>query len=606
MQHDRIAVIDFGGQYAHLIANKIRRMHVLAEIRQPEDPVSAYRGFKGIVISGSPALASQGEDSGYNKGFFELDIPILGLCFGHQEVAKRYGGRVEHAQREYGFTKMKLCGDSPIFAGLGPEEIVWMSHGDTVTELGEGFAEIGASIDQDGTTHHNAAIANDKLRRYGFQYHPEVDDTEHGDQMLGNFALRVCGCRPTWTMDRYIEEQIAAIGKQAAGRGVFLLASGGVDSTVCAVLIGRALGPDRLHLLHVDNGLMRKGESLKVLEEFKKQGLGNNLHFVDASDKFLLALDGRIEPESKRRMIGETFVRVFEDESRRLNLQSMLLGQGTIYPDRIETGGTRRADVIKTHHNRVPVIEEMIAAGRVIEPLSELYKVEVREMGQQLGIDPGLLWRHPFPGPGLGVRLLCSDGSAPAGHDAERVQPLIDEQCKPAGLSGLLLPARSVGVKADLRSYEQPILLWGDAPYETLLQVSAQLYARVPGVNRCVLDLTGRGARKVTPVAGKVTRKRLDLLREADDIVMRALDRHGLMRTIWQCPTVLLPMSIDDQGRELVIVRPVLSERAMTARPAQLPKALIDEIRAPILALPEVSGLVLDLTTKPPGTIEWE
>ncbi|MBI5532086.1 MAG: glutamine-hydrolyzing GMP synthase [Deltaproteobacteria bacterium] len=606
MQHDRIAVIDFGGQYAHLIANKIRRMHVLAEIRQPEDPVSAYRGYQGIVISGSPALASQGEDSGYDKGFFELDIPILGLCFGHQEVAKRYGGRVEHAQREYGFAKMKVLGDSPIFAGLGPQEVVWMSHGDTVTELGEGFVEIGASIDQDGTTHHNAAIANDKLRRYGFQYHPEVDDTEHGDQMLENFAIRVCGCKPTWTMDRYIEEQIEAIREQAAGRGVFLLASGGVDSTVCAVLIGRALGPDRLHLLHVDNGLMRKGESLQVVEEFKRQGLGNNLHFVDASDKFLRALAGRIEPESKRRVIGETFVRVFEDESRRLNLQSMLLGQGTIYPDRIETGGTRRADVIKTHHNRVPIIEEMIAAGRVIEPLSELYKVEVREMGEQLGIAPGLLWRHPFPGPGLGVRLLCSDGSAPTGHDADKAQPLIDAQAKPAGLSGMLLPVRSVGVKADLRSYEQPVLLWGEAPYETLLQVAAQLYARVPGVNRCVLDLTGRGARKATPVLGKVTRERLDLLREADDIVMRALERHGLMRTVWQCPTVLLPMSLDDRGRELVIVRPVLSERAMTARPAQLPKALIDEIRGPILALPDVSGLVLDLTTKPPGTIEWE
>jgi GMP synthase (glutamine-hydrolysing) len=606
MQHDRIAVIDFGGQYAHLIANKIRRMQVLAEIRQPEDTATAYEGYKGIVISGSPALASKGEEDAYNKGFYDLDVPILGLCFGHQEIARRYGGHVEHAQREYGFTRMKLQGDSPIFAGLAPEEIVWMSHGDTVTALGEGFREIGMSVNADGTLHHNAAIAHESLRRYGFQFHPEVDDTEHGDAMLGNFVLGICGCKPTWTMDRYIEDQTESIRAQAAGRGVFLLASGGVDSTVCAVLIGRALGADKLHLLHVDNGLMRKDESLKVIEEFNKQGLGVNLHFVDASERFVRALSGRIEPESKRRVIGETFVRVFEDEARRLGLQSMMLGQGTIYPDRIETGGTRRSDVIKTHHNRVPIIEELIAAGRVIEPLSDLYKVEVREMGEQLGIDAGLLWRHPFPGPGLGVRLLCSDGSPPQGHDPKRAQPFIDAVVTPAGLSGMLLPVRSVGVKADLRSYEQPVLVWGEASYETLLQTAAQLYARVPGVNRCVLDLTGRGATKASAVRGLVTRERLELLREADDIVMRALERHGLMRTIWQCPTAIVPMSIDDRGSELVIVRPVLSERAMTARPAQLPKAVIEEIREPILALAQVSGLVLDLTTKPPGTIEWE
>jgi GMP synthase (glutamine-hydrolysing) len=606
MQHDRIAVIDFGGQYAHLIANKIRRMHVLAEIRQPEDPVRAYAGYKGIVISGSPALASQGQEAGYDKGFFGLDIPIVGFCFGHQEVAKQYGGRVEHAQREYGFAKMKLQGDSPIFTGLSAEEIVWMSHGDTVTALGEGFTEIGQSIDSEGGTHHNAAIANEKLRRYGFQFHPEVDDTVHGGEMLSNFVLRICGCKPTWTMERHIEEQVEAIRKQAGGKGVFLLASGGVDSTVCAVLIGRAIGADKLHLLHVDNGLMRKDESQGVIEEFERQGLGKNLHFVDASDRFVRGLTGRNEPESKRRVIGEMFVRVFEDEARKLNLQSMLLGQGTIYPDRIETGGTRRADVIKTHHNRVAVIEEMIAAGRVIEPLAELYKVEVREMGQQLGIDPKLLWRHPFPGPGLGVRLLCSDGNPPAGHDAEKAQPIIDAIAGAAGLQGLLLPVRSVGVKADLRSYEQPILLWGETGWEKMLQAAAQLYARVPGVNRCVLDLTGRGAAKAEPTVGTVTRERLDLLREADDIVMRALERHGLMRTVWQCPTVLLPMSIDGRGRELVIVRPILSERAMTARPAELPKALLDEIRGPILALAGVSGLVLDITTKPPGTIEWE
>jgi len=216
------------------------------------------------------------------------------------------------------------------------------------------------------------------------------------------------------------------------------------------------------------------------------------------------------------------------------------------------------------------------------------------------------VWRHPFPGPGLGVRLLCSDGRVPAGHDPERIEPLIEEQLRHTGLEGRLLPVRSVGVKADLRTYEQPVMLSGYAPHGTLLSLAAQIYGRIPGVNRCVLDLSGRGVTRAEPRAAGMTRARLDLLRDADAIVMRAVEQHGLMREIWQLPTVMLPLAIDGGGEELVILRPVLSERGMTARPAALPQALVDEIREPILSLPGVSGLVLDLTTKPPGTIEWE
>jgi GMP synthase (glutamine-hydrolysing) len=408
-------------------------------------------------------------------------------------------------------------------------------------------------------------------------------------------------------MARHLEVQLASIRAEVGSRHVFLLASGGVDSTVCARLLGQAIGADQLHLLHIDNGLMRKDESRLVIDELQRFGLGRNLHFVDASDRFLAALGDAIEPERKRRIIGDTFIHVFEDEMRRLDLGEMMLAQGTIYPDTIETGGTRRADTIKTHHNRVPVIEEMILAGRVVEPLRDLYKVEVRELAEALGIAPSLVWRQPFPGPGLGVRLLCSDGQVPAGHDPARVQPLIDAQLEGTGLCGQLLPVRSVGVKADLRTYEQPVLLTGQAPHETLLSVAAQIYGRIPGVNRCVIDLSGRDeVGRVEPRAAGVTRARLDLLREADDLVMRAVARHGLMRSIWQFPTVMLPLAIDGRGEELVILRPVLSERGMTARPAPLPQAFVDEIREPLLALPGVSGLVLDLTTKPPGTIEWE
>lgn len=607
-EHDRIAVIDFGGQYAHLIATKVRRLRVLAEIRQPEDPVEAFRPYKGIIISGSPSLASAGDEAGYAGAIYDLPAPILGFCFGHQEIARRYGGRVEHCAREYGFARLRVTARSPILDGTPDEQTVWMSHGDTVVALGRGFREIAFStVPGDDRPHRNAAIADEARKRYGFQFHPEVDDTEFGETMLANFVLRICGCEPTWTMDRYVDDRIDEIRRAAAGRGVFLLASGGVDSTVCARLIAEAIGPRDLHLLHVDNGLMRKDESRGVMRELENLGVSRNLHMVDASDEFLAALDGVIEPEAKRTAIGDTFVRVFEREAERLDLRSMLLGQGTIYPDTIETGGTRRADVIKTHHNRVPVIEEMIRQGRVIEPLRDLYKVEVREMGTALGIPDRMIRRHPFPGPGLGVRLLCSDGSPPAdwkpGGPADLAVAGI---AAGAGLRGAVLPVLSVGVKADLRCYEMPVMLWGEAPLGRLVQTAARIYKSVPGINRCVVDLAGSGFREAKPVAATVTRRRLDLLREADAIVTGALERHDLTDAVWQCPTAAAPLSIDGRGSELIVVRPVASERGMTARPAELPPAALAEILRGVAALPGVSGVVLDATTKPPGTIEWE
>ena len=605
-EHDRVAVVDFGGQYAHLIATKVRRLHVLAEIRQPDDPIEAFAGYRGVILSGSPALASA-DEGGYTREILELPVPVLGFCFGHQEVAKRYGGQVEHCQREYGPARLTITGDSPIFAGVPRESTVWMSHGDTVVALGAGFREIGTSIvPGDERPHENAAIADDVRKRYGFQFHPEVDDSEFGEKMLENFAVGICGCRASWTMDRYVEEEVAKIRARAAGKGVFLLASGGVDSTVCAKLFAEALGPDHLHLLHVDNGLMRKDESRRVVESLRALGVSENLHFVDATDDFLASLEGLVEPEAKRRAIGDTYVRVFEREARRLGLEHMLLGQGTIYPDTIETGGTKRADVIKTHHNRVPIIEQMIAEGRVIEPLHELYKSEVRELGEELGISADLLWRHPFPGPGLGIRLLCSDGSLPPGwEDAAKSDGTIRELAATAGLGGQLLPVRSVGVKADLRSYEMPVWLSGDARFERVLETATRMFKRVPGVNRAVLDLSGRPLGSVKPRAASVTRERLELLQEADAIVMGALGRHDQLRVVWQCPTVALPLEVDGRGGELVVVRPIHSERGMTAKPAQLPDEVLADIRR-VLELPGVVGLGLDVTTKPPGTIEWE
>ena len=340
-----------------------------------------------------------------------------------------------------------------------------------------------------------------------------------------------------------MEDQRHRVSGQVGDRSVLLLASGGVDSTVAAAVIGQALGSERLHLLHVDNGLMRKDESRQVLERFKELGLDDNLHFVDASDTFLKALATALEPEAKRRIIGDTFIRVFQDKARALGVEDHLLGQGTIYPDTIETDATKRSDIIKTYHNRVPVIEEMIARGTVVEPLAELYEVEVRELGERLGMPHGALWRHPFPRPGLGVRLLCSDG-VPDLEGLEDADDAVPEAANRFGLEAIVLPIRSVGVKTDLRAYEHPVLLSGDVGWSTLLNAASMLTAEIPGINRCIWNLGAEAPDAARPVAATVTRERLDVLREADHIVMEALRRHDLYDEIWQCPTVLLPVEV--------------------------------------------------------------
>jgi len=608
MEHDTIAVVDFGGQSAHLIANKIRRKQVHAEILQPEDSTETFAQYKGIILSGSPALSAFDEDSTYNKGIFDLPIPILGFCFGHQEIAKHYGGSVINGNPEWGFANLHINREHPLFKGLSKVEQVFMSHNDSVTAIGPDFEELGYSVLEQGSKpHHFAVIGSDKHKRYGFQFHPELDDSIHGAEMLENFAIEICDCKPTWTMENFLEEILTQIRKQVGENSVFLLASGGVDSTVAAKLFAEALGADRLKLLHVDNGMMRKDESKQVLEMFREMGLGEQLHFIDASDDFLSSLEGQIEPEAKRAAIGKTFVDVFEREAKKLGIESYLLGQGTIYPDTVETGGTKRAVTIKTHHNRVPIIEEMIQAGRVVEPLSDLYKVEVRELGEMLGIPRKMIWRQPFPGPGLGVRLLCSDGKT--GFEAAelaRVEKETNAILSPYSIRSVPLPIKSVGLKADLRSYEHPLMLFADMPWGNLLEAAGTVLKGVKGINRCVLNLAPVEPKTFKPVAAEMVKERLDLLREADHIVMEALRRHKLYDKIWQCPTVFVPLEIDGERGELCIIRPIYSERAMSATAARLPETLITEVRTEILNLDKVVGLALDLTSKPPGTIEWE
>ena len=608
MERKGIAVLDFGGQYVHLIATKVRSLGVYAEIREPDDPVESYRHYAGIILSGSPALSAHDEDAGWSRGVLDLGIPVLGLCFGHQELAKHAGGAVEHTRREYGAATLHLVNRTPLFDGLSEREIVWMSHGDTVTRLASGFVETGYSSGgaDRSLVHRNAAIACEARRQYGLQFHPEVDDTPCGRKILENFAVGICAASKSWSVGGQVEERAAALREEVGGREVLLLVSGGVDSSVAAKLFERALGGQRLKLLHIDNGLMRKDESARVVAKLTALGLGPSLRHVDASSEFLGALEGLTDPEAKRKAIGDTFVKVFEREAAKLGLGEVLLGQGTIYPDTIETGGAKRADVIKTHHNRVPIIQEMMAAGKVVEPLKDLYKVEVRELAGALGLDSESIERHPFPGPGLGIRVAAAR-EVPGEYDEPRLRKDLDAALHGARLKGVPLPVRSVGVKADLRSYEHPVLLTGAFPgWEPLTEIATDLTKLVQGLNRCLFELSGRAPREARLVPATVTRRRLDLLREIDDIVMRALDRHGLMKTVWQCPTILVPVSLDGRGKELVVIRPVLSERAMTARPAWIGEACAGEITESVMAFEQVGGVAIDATTKPPGTIEWE
>jgi GMP synthase (glutamine-hydrolysing) len=604
MTHDAIAVVDFGGQYAHLIATKIRKAKVFAEIVDPEAPLEVFRKFKGIVLSGSPALSSKGEASDYNHEIFGLDVPILGICFGHQEIAKHYGGKVVHGGREWGYAIFRRLVEHPLFDGWEAEEQVFMSHFDSVVEVGEGFVEAGRSRAGEGVDEQRfSAVINDKVRRYGVQFHPEVDDTVKGDILLANFAIKICGCKPTWTIENFLEAKIQETREFVKDGSVFLLVSGGVDSTVTALIVARALGGDKLHLLHIDNGLMRKDESKAVLRQLEALGLQKNLHFVDAGDEFLKGLEGVFDPEQKRRVIGDTFVEVFKREAQRFLSQECFLAQGTIYPDTIETGGTKRADTIKTHHNRVPLIRKMIEEGRVVEPLKELYKSEVRELGALLGLPKEVLARHPFPGPGLGVRCLCARGDERAD---EEVASRFLGVCKKYGWEGFVLPIKSVGVKADLRSYEFAGVLWGGRYEELDEGVVSAILKEVEGINRCAYLLHPEKPLEVVVRRAYVTKERLDMLREADSIVDEVLRKHGIYDQIWQCPVVALPLSLGLGGLETIVIRPVQSSRGMTARAYRFPEPVLHDLKSRLSSLPFVSAALVDLTSKPPGTIEWE
>jgi len=595
---EKIIVLDFGSQYTHLLARRVRELNVYSEILLPTAPTEKLKKAAGIILSGGPASVYDKEAPRFNKELFELGIPILGLCYGQQLISHELGGKVEPGNiKEYGITKLSTR-NNMLFEGVPSNFTVWMSHGDKVTMLPQGFIGTASTIDCEF-----AAIANESKKIYGLQFHPEVTHTENGMKILANFVYKICNCKPTWTMENYLEEKIIEIQKIGKNKKIFLLLSGGVDSTVTLALLAMALGPENLFAMHVDTGFMRKNESKIVKKEVEKLGI-KKIQVINAGKAFLSALKGVYDPEEKRNIIGKLFVDITMKEMKKINLDEndWLLGQGTIYPDTIETGGTKNSNKIKTHHNRAPIIMKLINEGKVIEPLNQLYKDEVRKIGKLLGLPDKLIDRQPFPGPGLAVRILCSNGNEKIDVKAEEN---INKKIEGMGYRAKLLPVKAVGVQGDNRTYRNAVLISGELDYAKIEEVSTLITNSFNFVNRVVFLVEPNKIKSIKLCKSYLSNKRVKKLQEADFIAMNEIENAGIINDIWQFPVVLLPVDFNGKG-EGIVLRPVSSKEAMTAKFYPLPEKILKKIAANIMKIKGVGAIMLDVTHKPPATIEWE
>ena len=426
--------------------------------------------------------------------------------------------------------------------------------------------------------------------------------TPNGMKIIGNFVLKVCKAGQQWSMKDYADQKAKEIRAKAGKKRVFLLASGGVDSSVALALLQKALPSQQLFALHVNTGFMRKDESEQVEASFRRLGL-KNFKVLDAEKEFFGALEGVVEPEQKRKIIGKKFVDVMQAELKKMGVgNGWMLAQGTIYPDRIETAATKHASKIKTHHNRAPIIEELEKRGKVIEPLNDLYKDEVRELCKRLGLPDELVKRQPFPGPGLAIRILCSHGKDGASRDAEKA---MKEIAADFGYRTRIMPVKAVGVQGDARSYKNVALLEGKLNWKKLEECSTRITNNIKEVNRVVYLVKPGKVSEIKLIKAHLTEGRVHKLQEADAIAMQHIWKKGLYDEIWQFPVVLLPLDIDGKG-EAIVLRPVFSLEAMTAKFAQIDGAIAEEIANHILKIGGIGAVMYDVTHKPPATIEWE
>lgn len=622
----KIIVLDFGSQYAHLIAKRFRMLGYYSEIALPSADLKTFENCKGVVFSGGPSSVYEEKVPEFNSEILSLDIPILGLCYGHYIVQLGYNGKVGKAQvGEFGFANLSLNPEvkCPLFKGIEGSQQVWMSHQDGVFELGQGFETVGSTKDCPF-----AATQNLAKKRFSLQFHCEVKDTPCGNKIFENFA-EFCGMEKNWDQDTVLQIILENIKKDAGSRNVLLFLSGGVDSTITFALLNKALGQERVLGLHIDNGFMRKNESAKVAEAYHKFGF-NNFIVEDASASFLNAIAGLTDPQKKRMAVGENFITVRNEvvAKQHLDENNWLLAQGTLYPDIIESGGTKNSNTIKTHHNRVAGIQELIAKGLIIEPIRELYKDEVRAIGKKLGLSEELVMRHPFPGPGLSINVLCNDGKSWSQKDEDELlaakkelnEIKIDMFCQncTANLKRDVLPVRSVGVQGDFRTYRFPALLTfadeGNGFYhfpkkrEKLEACSSTITNSAKYINRTCIKLYQKPELKDEAFKlqeGYCEKRRLDQLREVDNIVLTELHKSGWYNKIFQHLTIDLPYASCTENASFVL-RPVISEDVMTARFAMLPEELLGNIVKQIAALPFVDALYFDATNKPPATFGWE
>ena len=513
MQHDRILILDFGSQVTQLIARRVREAHVYCEVHANDVSAEFIKEFNpaGIILSGSHMSAYEESNDQASQAVFEAGVPVLGICYGMQTMAQQLGGKVESGtKREFGYAEVRAHNHTKLLEGIedfkgedGEGMLkVWMSHGDKVSELPPGFVVMAST-----PSCPIAGLADEKRRFYAVQFHPEVTHTVKGREILQRFVLDICGCRPDWVMEDYITEAVEMIRNQVGKDQVILGLSGGVDSSVAAALIHRAIG-DQLTCVFVDNGLLRKNEREQVRDTFQKN-MGMKLVVVDAVDRFMDALAGETDPEKKRKIIGREFVNCFQAEAEKMT-DAKWLAQGTIYPDVIESAAakTKKAKTIKSHHN-VGGLPDTLKL-KLLEPLRSLFKDEVRELGVKLGLPAEMVYRHPFPGPGLGVRIL-GEVKREYADILREADAIFIEELRAAGWYDkvsqafvVFLPVKSVGVMGDGRTYEWVVSLrsvqtsdfmtakWSELPYDLLGRVSNRIINEVKGINRVVYDVSGK------------------------------------------------------------------------------------------------------------------
>ena len=637
-----IAILDCGAQYTKVIDRRLRQLNVESVIYPIDVQASVLQdaGIKGIILSGGPHSVYDLGAPKCDGAIFDLDVPVLGICYGMQLMTQHFGGIVGScARKEYGETEITVNTSSPLFTGLNPTQHVLMSHGDSVTQLGEGFVAIAESVSKEAgkTVNVHAGIAHQNKPFYGVQFHPEVELSTEGTAMLERFLFNICHLSGSFKLADRLETMLAELKAHVRDRPVFVLVSGGVDSSVVAAALIKALPAQQVYAVHINTGLMRQDESDLVCDALKAIGL-THLKRLDAQDFFLdfTTLDdtGRTigplkdatDPEEKRRLIGDAFFRLIDAEMKAtleeagVSADDVLLAQGTLRPDLIESGNkdvSKTAHKIKTHHNDVPLIQAQRNKGLIVEPNRDLHKDEVRQVGRLLGLPEALVIRQPFPGPGLGVRMLC----AKQAYGLEAYDSLnadLQEIACEFELRAVLLPVRTVGVQGDGRTYSYVAAIEAEDfdstdGFKAVRHAARELTNRLPLINRIALNILPSRSlptaiKTITPTT--LTPDAIAQLQTWDAQVTSYTLAHADFNAISQLLAVMLPVAVDSVGTRSLAVRAVVTSDFMTARPAvvgqELPEGFLSGLGQHLAKCSGVSHVFYDVTSKPPATVEWE